>query len=115
MAEFSPAPSVGSKEWVLWYVEKEGIDPVKVDCLITNESGWNVNNFGMNPGSADLGLFQWNTKFQVKPGFISLGEIGNPEAETYKFVEKVKADKSFGAWHGYTRHCLWLGTNPFIK
>jgi hypothetical protein len=115
-AESSPAPSVGSKEWVLWYVEKEGIDPVKVNCLITHESGWNPNNKHVNSAnSIDLGLYQWSSKYQMDPGYITMACIGNVECETYKFVEKVKQDQNFGAWHGYSNKCLWLGTDPFIK
>jgi hypothetical protein len=112
----SPIPSVGSQEWALWYVEKEGIDPVKVNCLITKESGWNPNATHVNTnGSVDMGLFMWNDYWQIKKAkFITMECIGDVICETYKFVEKVKADKSFGAWHGYTNHCLHLGTNPFI-
>lgn len=115
-SEKKQTPPVGSKEWVLWYVEKEGIDPVKVDCLITYESGWNPNNKHVNSAnSIDLGLYQWSSKYQIDPGFISLDCVGDPECETYKFIEKVKQDQNFEAWHAYTNHCLWLGTNPFIK
>ena len=102
------APAVGSRDWILNECEKNGIDPVKVKCLIKHESGWDVNARHINADSVDLGLFQWNDKFQIKPGFISLGCIGNPECETYKFIEKVKADGNFSAWHGYTNNCLWL-------
>lgn len=109
-------PSVGSKEWILWKVKEEGLDPIKVNCLITNESGWDVNaKFVNDGGSVDLGLYQWNTKYQIDPGYISVGCIGNPECETYKFIEKVKKDGNFLAWHGYTNNCQWLGTSPFIN
>lgn len=110
-------PTVGSKEWVLWYVEKEGIDPVKVNCLVTKESGWNPNASNVNKnGTIDLGLFMWNDYWQIKKAkFITMGCIGDVVCETYKFVEKVKQDQNLEAWHGYTNHCLWLGTNPFIK
>jgi hypothetical protein len=112
-SEFTPP--IGSKEWVLWYVEKEGLDPVKVNCLIAKESGWNPNAVGINASSADIGLYQFNTKFQIKPGFLTLDCASNVECSTYKFIEKVKKDKSFGAWHAYTNHCLWLGADPFIN
>ena len=111
-----PTPKNGSKEWILAEAEANNIDPIKVNCLITHESGWNVNARNVNDlGSVDLGLFQWNTKYQIDTGFISVGGVGNPECETYKFIEKVKQDQNFLAWHGYTNHCQWLGTDPFIN
>ena len=109
-------PTRGTKEWVLWKVEQAGIDPVKVNCLVRHESNWRPEARNETvPGNIDLGLFQWSTKWQIDPGYISLGCIGNPECETYKFIEKVKNDGNFLAWHAYTRHCQWLGTDPFIN
>ena len=105
----------GSLEWILSECEKNNIDPIKVKCLLKHESGFSPNAIGQNSTTVDLGLFQWNSKWQINPGFITLGCIGNPECETQKFIEKIKQDKSFGAWHGYTNHCLWLGENPFIN
>jgi hypothetical protein len=106
----------GSKQWVLEEVRRNNIDPTKVDCLVSNESGWDPQARNTSvPGNIDMGLFQWSTKYQIDPGFISIGCIGNVECETYKFIEKVKQDKNFSAWHGYTHNCQWLGTDPFIN
>jgi len=116
VAQASEETKIGSKEWILDTIEKAGIDPIKAYCLIEFESRWRVDAKNINAGGTiDLGLFQWNSHYQIETGFISLGCIGNPECETHKFIEKVLKDKGFGAWHGYTNNCTWLGTNPFTK
>lgn len=107
---------IGSKEWILWKIKQAGIDPAKADCLIYHESGYNPNARNVNKsGSVDLGIFQWNTKYQIDTGYITIGCIGNPECEVDKFIAKVKQDNNFEAWHGYTNNCLWMGDGPFIK
>jgi hypothetical protein len=100
----------GSLDWILSECEKNGIDPIKVKCLLKHESGFNNNAISAvrTPENVDLGLFQWSEKYQIKTGFISLGCIGNPECELQKFIEKVKKDGNMYAWVGYKNNCMWL-------
>jgi hypothetical protein len=106
--EVSSAPKKGSIEWVYKTAEEAGIDPIKVKCLIKHESGFNPQAIGINGDNTDIGLYQFSSKYQIKPGFISLECATNVECATYKFIEKVKADGNMNAWHGYTRSCAWL-------
>ena len=68
----TPEPT-DMKEWVLWRVKKEGIDPYEAYAIINCESRWNpesINGSHNNGGNGtDLGLWQINTKYQsqVKP------------------------------------------------
>lgn len=105
------------REYVFQTVKEANINPMQVDCLISNESNWNTNakNINLSNNNVDLGLYQWSTKYQIKPGYISMECIGNYKCETKKFIEKVKKDKNFSAWHAYTKNCMWMGNNPFIK
>ena len=107
----SPKLPVGSIEWIV----EEGtnntfVTEAQLKCLLFNESNSNNNAISKirTKENVDLGLFQWSEKYQIIPGNISLGCIGNPACETEKFIEKVNADGNLYAWHGYTNNCLWL-------
>jgi len=89
------------KEWVMNEVAKAGLNKEEVECLIEHEGGWGDNAVGINKGSADLGMFQWNSQ-HIKSGFISIKCAGDYKCATKKFIEKVKADKGFSAWYGHT-------------
>ena len=102
--------------WTDAYAEmaRNNINPVKAQCLVKHESSENCNAYYVNgPGSIDMGCFQWSSKYQIDTGYIDMECIGDLRCETKKFIEKVKHDQNFEAWHGYTKHCQWLGTNPF--
>lgn len=109
--EASPQHPTGSKEWMVQIVEDQTfVTEAQLKCLWFNESNTDNNAISKirTKENVDLGLYQWSEKYQINPGNISLGCIGNPECETYKFIEKVNADGNLYAWHGYTKNCLWL-------
>ena len=88
------------KEWVMNEVAKAGLNKDEVNWLIEHEGGWGDNAVGINKGSADLGMFQWNTQ-HIKSGLLSIKCAGDYRCATQKFIEKVKKDKGFGAWNGH--------------
>jgi hypothetical protein len=61
-AESSPAPSVGSKEWVKKRWEDAGAKWEDVYAVVQIESGWNANAFNCNTNrTVDLSWYQLNS------------------------------------------------------
>jgi len=85
------------KLWILNEAYKEDLDVEKVECILKNESNFNVNAININKNSADLGIFQWNT-MHIKSGFISLSCVADYKCSFRKFAEKVKKDGNYSAW-----------------
>jgi len=95
----TPEPT-DMKDWVLWKVKSEGIDPYEAYSIINCESRWNpeaVNGSHNNGGNGtDLGLFQINTKYQpqVKPSCSLDYRCATEEA--------IKIYKKRGNWSAWT-------------
>lgn len=104
MAE-SPEPT-DMKEWVLWRVAKDGIDPYEAYMIIQKESLWDDQNTGINTGaipSVDMGLWQLNTtRFHSKK---TKHYISPTCAYEYKCAteEAIKIYKDWGnSWGAWT-------------
>lgn len=101
----TPEPS-DMKEWVLWRVSKEGINPYEAYMIIQKESQWDDQNTGINTGaipSVDMGLWQLNTtRFHSKK---TKHYISPTCAYEYKCAteEAIKIYKDWGnSWGAWT-------------
>lgn len=88
------------KDWVLWRVERAGIDKYEAFAIVNCESRWNteaINGADKNGGhGTDLGLWQINTKYQpqVKPSCSLDYKCSTDEA--------IKIYKSRGNWSAWS-------------
>jgi hypothetical protein len=99
--------------WAMNEAFDNSLNPDTFDCVIKNESGYNPNAYNVNKGgTVDFGLCEWNSQ-HIKSGFISLECASSPTCCVKRMIEKVKADKGYGAWYAYNDKCK--GKKVFIK
>ena len=93
-ADITKEPTM--KEWVLNYVEEQGLDRWEADRIIDCESGWNDYAYGINTnGSTDFGILQVNS---IHKKTISVECRFDYKCATKWAVNKVKADGGWSAW-----------------
>lgn len=87
------------KDWVLWYVKKEGLNVNKISCLIQNESAWKPFAIwdNKNGQGVDRGLWMWNSYWNKH---ISNECSFDWKCSTIEAVKKIKKDGGVGAWYG---------------
>lgn len=86
------------KKEVLEMFAKAGLNTELAECTVRNESGWREFAYHVNKDSSlDRGIWMWNDRWNPH---ISNECAFSWKCSTIAAIEKIKADKGYGAWYG---------------
>lgn len=91
------------KEWIRNEIEQAGLKWEDVNCLITNESNWDVwaTNWNTN-GTVDYGLWMINS---IHKDTISVKDRYDYKTATKWAINKILRDGNYNAWYAFNKKC----------